>query len=159
MKKNRKTVLVIVLAVAILLAGIIGATFAYFSAVITEKNKTETRLHASDLTIEFENSQEVDATGIEPGWSEDKVFTVENKSDYAMSFDINFTEVVNNFSRTQDLLASASAVFTDDDHVNDEVQMIGLNDTNIGTSIGKLFITIMKQDKKQDVIHFQLMEQ
>ena len=134
MKKNRKTILVIVVVIAILLVAIVGATFAYFSAVITERNKTETRLHSADLGIEFDTTQEIDATGIEPGWVTDKVFTVENTSDYTMSYDINFTKVVNNFTRTSDLVAIGSAEFIDDDHLNDTVEMIGLNDTNIGSS-------------------------
>ena len=132
--KNRKTIMVIVIVVAILLIAIVGATFAYFSVVITERDKTETRLHASELGIIFNGSQEITASNVEPGWSQNKKFTVENTSDYDMSYDINFTKVVNNFSRTSDLTARAEGAFIDSYHESDTVEMIGLNDTDIGAS-------------------------
>ena len=46
----------------------------------------------------------------EPGSTGTKIFTVENTSDFDMTFDINFTRVVNNFERQY--VAGASADFT-----------------------------------------------
>ena len=133
-KKN--TVLLTVIAVATLLVAVVGATFAYFSANVSEVNKTETTLKAAELGITFTGTQEITGEGIQPGWTADKVFTVENTSDYDMTFDINFTKVVNNFSRTGDLTYSMVAEYTasnnDDVTVGTtKVQKVGLDETSV----------------------------
>ena len=129
-KKNQ--VLLTTIAVATLLVAVVGATFAYFSARIVENNKTTTKLKSAELEIAFTGTQEittdcvngsmtvggntiscVDGNSWEPGNVGTKIFTVENTSDYDMTFDINFTKVVNNFSRTQDLTYSLTAAFTE----------------------------------------------
>lgn len=135
-KKN--TVLLTVIAVATLLVAVVGATFAYFSAKVTENNKTETVIKSAELGITFTGTQEITAESIEPGWSADKVFTVENTSDYDMTFDINFTKTVNNFSRKDDLTYSIAAEYsasTNDSYTTaSKVQMVGLTDTGVSTA-------------------------
>lgn len=135
-KKN--TVLLTVIAVATLLVAVVGATFAYFSAKVTEVNKTETVIKSAELGITFTGTQEITADSIEPGWSADKVFTVENTSDYDMTFDINFTKTVNNFTRTDDLTYSIAAVYTastnDNYTTSSTVQMVGASDLGVSTA-------------------------
>lgn len=135
-KKN--TVLLTVIAVATLLVAVVGATFAYFSATVTENNKTETVLKSAELGITFTGTQEITADSIQPGWTADKVFTVENTSDYDMTFDINFTNVVNNFARTEDLTYSIAAAFTEssnDDYTTaSKVQMVGLEESGVASA-------------------------
>ena len=141
-KKN--TVLLTVIAVATLLVAVVGATFAYFSAKVTENNKTETVIKSAELGITFTGTQEITAESIEPGWSADKIFTVENTSDYDMTFDINFTKTVNNFSRKDDLTYSIAAEYsasTNDSYTTaSKVQMVGLTDTEVtyGTNVVKV---------------------
>lgn len=135
-KKN--TVLLTVIAVATLLVAVVGATFAYFSANVTEVNKTQTVLKSAELGITFTGTQEITAESIEPGWSADKVFSVENTSDYDMTFDINFTNSVNNFAAPQDLTYSIAAAFTastnDSYTTASKVQMVGLSETSVGSA-------------------------
>ena len=136
-KKN--TVLLTVIAVETLLVAVVGATFAYFSANVTENNKTETTLKSAELGITFTGTQEITADGIMPGWNADKVFTVENTSDYDMTFDINFTNSVNNFTRASDLTYSIAAEYTEstnDDIVagTSKVQMVGLDETSVSSA-------------------------
>lgn len=135
-KKN--TVLLTIIAVATLLVAVVGATFAYFSANVKENNKTQTVLKSAELGITFTGTQEVVGDGIEPGWTADKIFTVENTSDYDMTFDINFTNTVNNFSRTNDLTYSIAAEYTastnDDYTTASKVQMVGLNDNGVSSA-------------------------
>ena len=135
-KKN--TVLLTVIAVATLLVAVVGATFAYFSAKVTEVNKTETVIKSAELGITFTGTQEITAESIEPGWSADKVFTVENTSDYDMTFDINFTKTVNNFTRTNDLTYSIAAEYTtstnDNYTTSSTVQMVGASDLGVSTA-------------------------
>ena len=135
--EKRNTVLLTIIAVATLLVAIVGATFAYFSAQVTETNKTQTKLQSAELGITFTGTQEVVANSIEPGWSDTKKFTVENTSDYDMTFDINFTGVYNDFQLRDDLTASASAIYVEGANGSTQsgnVQMIGLNDTTIAGS-------------------------
>ena len=153
-KKNQ--VLLTVIAVATLLVAVIGATFAYFSATVYENNKTTTKLKAAELGIKFEGTQEITtdcSTGLnagtgtateggntytcvsgsswEPGTSAHKLFTVENTSDYDMTFDINWTNVVNNFERTQDLTYSISASFVSGAPTGDSnVKMVNMSAAN-----------------------------
>lgn len=135
-KKN--TVLLTVIAVATLLVAVVGATFAYFSAKVTEVNKTETVIKSAELGITFTGTQEITAESIEPGWSADKVFTVENTSDYDMTFDINFTKTVNNFTRTNDLTYSIAAEYTastnGDYTTSSTVKMVGASDLGVSTA-------------------------
>lgn len=147
-KKNQ--VLLTVIAVATLLVAVIGATFAYFSATVYENNKTTTKLKAAELGIKFEGTQEittecsngtateggntyncVSGSSWEPGTSAHKLFTVENTSDYDMTFDINWTNVVNNFSRTQDLTYSISASYVSGAPTGDSnVKMVNMSAAN-----------------------------
>jgi len=140
-KKN--TVLLTVIAVATLLVAVVGATFAYFSATVKEENKTQTVLKSAELGITFTGTQEITAESITPGWTADKVFTVENTSDYDMTFDINFTEVVNNFARTDDLTYSIAAKYTastnDDYTTASTVQMVGLEETGVSSATKSAF--------------------
>lgn len=140
--EKRNTVLLTVIAVATLLVAVVGATFAYFSASVQEVNKTETKLKAAELGITFTGTQDIEDYSIEPGWNANKVFTVANTSDYDMTFDINFTNVVNNFVGYEDLTYSVSAVYSastnssytayvDDSNPGTTVQMVGLNESKV----------------------------
>lgn len=135
-KKN--TVLLTVIAVATLLVAVVGATFAYFSANVKEVNKTETVLRSAELGITFTGTQEIVAESIEPGWSQDKIFTVENTSDYDMTFDINFTNTVNNFARTSDLTYSIAAAYSASTNeaytTSSVVKMVNSNDTGVASA-------------------------
>ncbi|MBE6161031.1 MAG: hypothetical protein E7158_02250 [Firmicutes bacterium] len=76
----------------------------------------------------------VSGSSWEPGSIGHKLFTVENTSDYDMTFDINWTKVVNNFSRTQDLTYSIAASYVaptagGDAHAGN-VQMIDMTAAN-----------------------------
>lgn len=129
-KKN--TVLLTVIAVATLLVAVVGATFAYFSASV-EGTFTETQLKAAELGITFTGTKEIVNDSIEPGWSDTKEFTVENTSDYDMTFDINWTGTVNNFTATEDLTYSIAASYvasTNDSYTTaSTVQMLDKTDT------------------------------
>jgi predicted ribosomally synthesized peptide with SipW-like signal peptide len=131
-KKN--TVLLTVIAVATLLVAVVGATFAYFSAQVTNNNQTTTTLKAAELGIVFTGTNEITATSIQPGWSSTKEFTVENTSDYDMFFDINFTNTTNTFVNTDDLTYAMTAVYTDEDHSADTVKMVDKNATSVSTA-------------------------
>ena len=127
-KKNQ--VLLTTIAVATLLVAVVGATFAYFSARVVENNKTTTKLKSAELEIKFTGTKEIttdcvngsmtvdgstipcsDGNEWEPGQQGTKKFTVENTSDYDMTFDINFTNIANNFERSGDLTYTINAEY------------------------------------------------
>lgn len=123
--EKRNTVLLTVIAVATLLVAVVGAAFAFFSANVQHVNQTPTVLESAQLGITFTGTKEVSGDSIEPGWSDTKKFTVENTSDYDMTFDINFTEIVNNFTRTQDLTYSVTAAWVTNGYQGEgNVQMV-----------------------------------
>ena len=115
MDNKKNTVLLTGIAVATLLVAVVGATFAYFSATITNVNNTETVLKAANLGITFTGTKEIPSTGTEqiinPGWTDTKTFTVENTSDYDMTFNIVFHDTTNEFTRKQDLTYSVTGEF------------------------------------------------
>ena len=132
--EKRNTVLLTIIAVATLLVAIVGATFAYFSASITETDKTQTNIKAAQLGIVFDGTQEIEALSIEPGWSAQKKFTVENTSSYDMTYDINFTGVANNFVNTNDLTASGTAVYVQGSNGqthSGDVKMVAIDATSV----------------------------
>ena len=53
----------------------------------------------------------VNGANWEPGSTGTKIFTVENKSDYDMTFDINFTDITNTFTRQYKEGASADLTY------------------------------------------------
>ena len=70
--------------------------------VVADGQTTGTATDANNPTIPEEANGQyncVSGNNWEPGSTGTKIFTVENKSDYDMTFDINFTKVVNNFER------------------------------------------------------------
>ena len=97
-KKN--VVFLTVLAVATLLTAIVGTTFAWFSVSITNTSNvpTQTNIQTATLSLEYDDgSAVVTANKIVPGWSQTKTITVENKSNIAVQYRIDWTGVSNNF--------------------------------------------------------------
>ena len=85
-----------VIIVLLLLVVVLSASYAYWTAVIRNYN-TPMNLQASDLKIVFEDSSEIKASNVEPGWSESKTFTVESKSDKDFEYNIVIKNLVNTF--------------------------------------------------------------
>ena len=115
-KKN--VVFLTVLAVATLLTAVVGTTFAYFTATVTNTNTpTATQITtASDLGITYSDGAEIGMTNIVPGqYTDEKTITVTNNSSTtAMHYQITWENVANTFSKgasntTDDLVYSLTS--------------------------------------------------
>ena len=86
-----------ILVVASLLVVVLSVTLAYFTAQIIGKGK-DVSVSSADLKIIFTDSDgAISGSNIEPGWSDTKTFTVENKSNETYKYNIVIQDLVNTF--------------------------------------------------------------
>ena len=86
-----------ILVVASLLVVVLSVTLAYFTAQIIGKGKNVT-INSADLKIIFTDSDgAISGSNIEPGWSDTKTFTIENKSNETYKYNIVIQDLINTF--------------------------------------------------------------
>ena len=86
-----------ILVVASLLVVVLSVTLAYFTVQIIGKGKDVT-INSADLKIIFTDSDgAISGSNIEPGWSDTKTFTIENKSNETYNYNIVIQDLVNTF--------------------------------------------------------------
>ena len=86
-----------ILVVASLLVVVLSVTLAYFTAQIIGKEKNVT-INSADLKIIFTDSDgAISGSNIEPGWSDTKTFTIENKSNETYKYNIVIQDLINTF--------------------------------------------------------------
>lgn len=90
MNKKSITILVVCLIVSVL-----SVSLAYYSAGIIGNGKNVS-VNAKELTINFDNNNEIASGIIEPGWSSANTFSVTNKSKTSFAYDI----VLKNYKNT-----------------------------------------------------------
>ena len=90
MNKKSITILVVCLIVSVL-----SVSLAFFSAGIIGNGKNVS-VNAKELTINFDNNNEIASGIIEPGWSSANTFSVTNKSKTNFTYDI----VLKNYKNT-----------------------------------------------------------
>ena len=86
-----------ILVVASLLVVVLSVTLAYFTVQIIGKGKDVT-INSADLKIIFTDSDgAIFGSNIEPGWSDTKTLTIENKSNETYKYNIVIQDLVNTF--------------------------------------------------------------
>ena len=86
-----------ILVVASLLVVVLSVSLAYFTVQIIGKGKDVT-INSADLKIIFTDSDgAISGSNIEPGWSDTKTFTIENKSNETYKYNIVIQDLVNTF--------------------------------------------------------------
>ena len=86
-----------ILVVASLLVVVLSVTLAYFTAQIIGKGK-DVSVSSADLKIVFTDTDgSISGTNIEPGWSDTKTFTIENKSNETYKYNIVIQDLINTF--------------------------------------------------------------
>ncbi len=90
MNKKSITILVVCLIVTVL-----SVSLAYYSARIIGNGKNVS-VNAKELTINFDNNNEIASGIIEPGWSSTNTFSITNKSKNNFTYDI----VLKNYKNT-----------------------------------------------------------
>ena len=127
MKKiDKKTITIVYVVATLMVLGILGYTFAYFSASVKENNKTETIIKTNELKLVFTGVKEITAENMIPGDSFTKTFTVENPSNVATTYNIYMEDITNEFN--EDL------VYTLTDEDGEVVAEMPLPVTNAGKS-------------------------
>lgn len=98
-KKN--TILLTVIAIATLLVAVVGATFAYFTATVTNEgtDKTQTVVKTATLGITYKQGTKVDlGADVLPGKTVTNTFDLENTGDYDTDVDISWDTLTNTFT-------------------------------------------------------------
>ena len=86
-----------ILVVASLLVVVLSVTLAYFTAQIIGEGKNIS-VSSAELKIIFTDTDgSISGTNIEPGWSDTKTFTIENKSNETYKYNIVIQDLVNTF--------------------------------------------------------------
>ena len=94
----KKKVIIPVIASLVTVIVLSGVSYAYFSAKIKENNKTETVIKSNELNLIFTGIKEITANNMIPGDSFTKTFTVENKSNRAVDYNIYMENITNEFN-------------------------------------------------------------
>ena len=137
--KNKK-VLIPVIASLVTVLVLSGVSYAYYSAKIKENNKTETVLKSNELNLIFTGIKEITANNMIPGDSFTKTFTVENKSNRAVDYNIYMENITNEFN--EDL------VYTLEDTTGSVISETPLPVTNKDKSYLKTGISIEAKTTK-----------
>ena len=95
---NKKKILIPVIASILTLGILTGVSYSYFSAKITENNKTETIMKSNELGLTFTGVSEITASSMIPGDSFTKTFSVENTSNRAVTYNIYMQNITNEFN-------------------------------------------------------------
>ena len=75
----------------------ISVSLAYFAAKVVGTPK-KINLSTKNLYVQFtDNTAELNTSGITPGWTYEKTFTIENKSESDYKYNIIFKDLVNTF--------------------------------------------------------------
>lgn len=100
--KNRRTLVLSVLAIAILCLSVISLTYAYFASTTTYGDKLEVNVEISDnASIYYDTGSDLDLVANQPGYSDEMFFSVkligENRAAVTSSYDINWYITENDF--------------------------------------------------------------
>lgn len=89
---NKKSIIILVVC---LIVSVLSVSLAFFSGRIIGDGKNVS-VNAKELTINFDNNNEIASGIIEPGWSSANTFSVTNKSKTKFTYDI----VLKNYKNT-----------------------------------------------------------
>ena len=89
---NKKSITILVVC---LIVSVMSVSLAFFSARIIGNGKNVS-VNAKELTINFDNNNEIASGIIEPGWSSANTFSITNKSKTTFTYDI----VLKNYKNT-----------------------------------------------------------
>ena len=137
---KKKITLVYTISILMIL-GLLGYTYSYFSATVTEENKTETVIKTKGLSLTFEGTSEINTSNMIPGDSFTKTFTVENTSTVKTFYNIYMENITNEFN--EDL------VYTLTDKDGEIVSETQLPQTNSGKEYLVSDIEIEVGEKKE----------
>ena len=138
---DKKKITLVYTVAALMILGLLGYTYSYFSATVTEENKTQTVIKTKGLSLTFEGTSEINTSNMIPGDSFTKTFTVENTSTVKTFYNIYMENITNEFN--EDL------VYTLTDEDGELVSETQLPQTNSGKEYLVSDIEIEVGEKKE----------
>ena len=90
----KKGIMILITLISIILT--IGVTYAYFTGGVNGK-ESKFKIASKEISVIFTDTKEITNLEIEPGWTDSKSFTVENKSNGTYNYNIVFSELINTF--------------------------------------------------------------
>ena len=96
-KKNKITILISIISLALV---VMGVTYSYFKASTSGSETVSTVVGVSGkIEITYtDGTPQINASGIVPGWSASKTFTVENTGDGLAYYKLKIIDVTNTFT-------------------------------------------------------------
>ena len=101
MKNNKVHIAVIVVLLLIIMGTV---SYAYFNAEVDKNGNTTASVVSKSLKIEFTDGPQINFGEMVPGQTIIKTFTVENVGNQTVNYNINLIDVINELSRTTDLV-------------------------------------------------------
>ena len=105
MNNKKKTILIIVLAIILVVGVTLGYSFAYFtSSMINTTTPTNTAITTGSMAIEFTDGPEITLENAIPGSYVEKTFSVKNVGTLDTVYDIYMSDLINTFADKTDLV-------------------------------------------------------
>lgn len=107
MKRNKKLIYLAVTGIVLIVFSMIIATYAYFTITVNGKNReTSNNEFNNKISIKFKDTSNLTMVNSNNGDFIIKEFTVENKTDEVMYYDLLFSELVNDYKNYGNLTYS-----------------------------------------------------
>ncbi|MBO4245852.1 MAG: hypothetical protein J5892_03860 [Bacilli bacterium] len=106
-KSNIKVQIVIISVLLLIIVG--SLSYAYFDTQLTKNGSATVNVNASSLKINYADGPNITFNEMLPGLTIIKTFTVSNTGSEAVNYNINMIDVLNELSRTSDLVYTLTA--------------------------------------------------
>lgn len=101
---NKKSRIGLAILAILLIIIIISGSYAYFEAVVNKDNNNAAEVTTKKLSIHFQDGPEIVLDGVLPGQKIIKTFSVSNTGNTTQNYYLEFIDVINELSRTSDLV-------------------------------------------------------
>ena len=102
---HKKRIVILISLITLLILGIVGITYAYFTAVVTNGDKgSSIYIKTGSLKITYTDTEYINISNMVPGDSVEKLIRVHNEATNSVTYDLIWVELLNNFNRKSQLV-------------------------------------------------------